>query len=43
MANNSNPNEINNNQLILDRKEHLQLRNPSEKLKYLNSPMKSGL
>jgi hypothetical protein len=43
MANNSNPNEINNHQLILDRKEHLQLRNPTEKLKYLNNPMKAGL
>jgi hypothetical protein len=43
MANNSNPGEVSNLQLIMDRKECLQLRNSADRLRFTNAPLKMGL
>ncbi len=43
MANNSNPGEISNMQLIMDRKECLQLRNSADRLRFTNAPLKPAL
>lgn len=43
MSNNSNPGEISNVQLFLDRKDYLQLRSPPERLKFCNSPLRQGV
>lgn len=38
--NQNNPGEVSNQQLLIDRKEFLQIRNPGERLRYLNAPLK---
>ncbi|TNV85900.1 hypothetical protein FGO68_gene3351 [Halteria grandinella] len=43
MANKSSPGEISNAQLMMDRKEYLQIRNAGNRLKMCNQPLKIGV